>query len=458
MAGLSVPLDEVVHFDADTSSTTTGGESNADSTPVFRVYEEDNDTAILGPTNMTLRTGLTGGYRGTFTASAANGFDVGKWYIVKAFGTVGGVNGKATVLIFRLTPAESSAGVPKVDPSHWGGTAVGSTEVRANIINIAGSAVSQSGGLLNANVTQVSGDSTAADNLEAILDGTGGVTLVASAFTLTTPITANMTQISGDTTAADTLEAMLDSQITGTADSGTTTTMVDSARTEADADYWAGSWIMFTSGTISGQTRLITGFTPGTDTITFAPATTQAVSTNTYEIIPAAKISGVTLVDTTTTNTDMITAAGIRTAVGLASANLDTQLADLPTVAEFEARTLVAANYGTAANQTTLIADTTQIKADLPTRPARGVQLDDVMFMMVDATDGKTPETGITVTATISKDGGAFAACTNAVSEVSGGFYKITLTATELTANSVALKMTGTGCAQTNIAFRTQPT
>ena len=37
--------------------------------------------------------------------------------------------------------------------------------------------------------------------------------------------------------------------------------------------------------------------------------------------------------------------AGVRTAVGLASANLDTQLADLPTVAEFQARTLVAAAY-----------------------------------------------------------------------------------------------------------------
>lgn len=40
----------------------------------------------------------------------------------------------------------------------------------------------------------------------------------------------------------------------------------------------------------------------------------------------AATLARVTLVDTTTTNTDMITAAGIRTAVGLASANLDTQL------------------------------------------------------------------------------------------------------------------------------------
>lgn len=37
--------------------------------------------------------------------------------------------------------------------------------------------------------------------------------------------------------------------------------------------------------------------------------------------------------------------ADVRDAIGLASANLDTQLADLPTVAEFEARTLVAAAY-----------------------------------------------------------------------------------------------------------------
>lgn len=60
------------------------------------------------------------------------------------------------------------------------------------------------------NVAQISGDSTAADNLEAILDGTGGVTLVASAFTLTTPITANATQISGDATAADNAESFFD--------------------------------------------------------------------------------------------------------------------------------------------------------------------------------------------------------------------------------------------------------
>lgn len=96
--------------------------------------------------------------------------------------------------------------------------------------------------------------------------------------------------------------------------------------------------------------------------------------------------------------------------------------------------------------------------ADSPNRPTRTVQFDLPPFMMVDETDGYSPETGVTVTATISKDGAAFAACTNSVSEISGGYYKITLTATEMTATTIALKFTGTGCRQTNISFTTQPT
>jgi hypothetical protein len=42
-------------------------------------------------------------------------------------------------------------------------------------------------------------------------------------------------------------------------------------------------------------------------------------------------------------------AAGVRAALGLAAANLDTQLADIPTVAEFNARSLVSSGYAPAA-------------------------------------------------------------------------------------------------------------
>jgi hypothetical protein len=45
-------------------------------------------------------------------------------------------------------------------------------------------------------------------------------------------------------------------------------------------------------------------------------------------------------------------AADIRSAVGLAAANLDTQLGDVPTVAEFNARTLPSADYFDAATDT----------------------------------------------------------------------------------------------------------
>lgn len=47
----------------------------------------------------------------------------------------------------------------------------------------------------------------------------------------------------------------------------------------------------------------------------------------------------------TASYTAPLDAAGTRNALGLSSANLDTQLGDIPTVAEFNARTIVSANY-----------------------------------------------------------------------------------------------------------------
>jgi len=126
------------------------------------------------------------------------------------------------------------------------------------------------------------------------------------------PTTIAAVQTTVDLISANVNDRMPSALTKGTADTGSTTTMVDSVRTEADTDYWKGGLIRFTSGTISGQVRVITGFTPASDTITFSPVTTQAVSTNTYEILPAGDVNRAILVDTTTTNTD---AAAIQTVV-----------------------------------------------------------------------------------------------------------------------------------------------
>lgn len=60
-------------------------------------------------------------------------------------------------------------------------------------------------------------------------------------------------------------------------------------------------------------------------------------------------------------------AAGVRAAVGLASANLDTQLADIPTVSEFNARTIASADYATASALATVDTEVGDILVDTGT-------------------------------------------------------------------------------------------
>lgn len=157
-----------------------------------------------------------------------------------------------------------------------------------------------------------------------------------------------------DASIATTAAAKIRSVTRGTADSGSTTTMVDAARTETDVDHWKGSLILF--GTGLNQSRLITGFNPTTDTITFTPPTTQAISTHEYEILPAARVdlhswlgsvvnslvAGRVDASVGAMAADTLTAAATA-ADFLAEVNteVDTALADYdaPTFAELDART-----------------------------------------------------------------------------------------------------------------------
>lgn len=74
-----------------------------------------------------------------------------------------------------------------------------------------------------------------------------------------------------------------------------------------------------------------------------------------------------TNLDAAVSSRSTLSQADVRSAVGLASANLDTQLADIPTVSEFEARTLIAASYfdPTSDTVTTDAASRTASQADV---------------------------------------------------------------------------------------------
>lgn len=153
----------------------------------------------------------------------------------------------------------------------------------------AGETLTVTSGIASADAVQISGDSAAADNLEAAFDETAG------------PVP---------------LFGIVDQ---GTAQSATSTTVVIRAAAAFADDAVVGCTIGVLGSTQGyWQFREITDSVGATDTVTVDAFTVTPSGTITYKIFggaPAASSS----------------AAAIRDAVGLASANLDTQLGDIDT-------------------------------------------------------------------------------------------------------------------------------
>lgn len=75
-----------------------------------------------------------------------------------------------------------------------------------------------------------------------------------------------------------------------------------------------------------------------------------------------------------------------------------------------------------------------------------------VMVLMVDSTDHVTGKTGLTLTVTASKDGGAFASISPTVTERGNGWYNVALTASHTdTLGDLALHITGTAADPTDL-------
>lgn len=170
------------------------------------------------------------------------------------------------------------------------------------------------GGNMKVDVLAISGDTTAADNAEAFFDGTGyaGTNNVIPTVTTTT----NVTTVNG--LAANVITAAATASDFGT---------------EIGTAVWATATRTLTAGTniVLAKGTGVTGFTD-------------------------------------------IDAAGVRTAVGLASANLDTQLAALPTDADVSAAVWNAAtaSYGTAGTYGALVE--TNLDAAITSRMATYTQ------------------------------------------------------------------------------------
>ena len=75
-----------------------------------------------------------------------------------------------------------------------------------------------------------------------------------------------------------------------------------------------------------------------------------------------------------------------------------------------------------------------------------------LMILMVDSADHVTGKTGLTLTLTLSKDGGAFASISPTVTERGSGWYSVALTSSHTdTAGDLVLHATGTGADPTDV-------
>ena len=342
--------------------------------------------------------------------------------------------------------------------------------------------------------TSIAAVQTAVDNIQTQVDTTG-VALLATAVDAVwdealTGATHNIATSAGKRLRQAGIDVLLIREETCQAGASASTVIIDNGASGTNNFYDHMSLIL-TGGTGSGQVRSIHNYVGASFTADVEPDwLTTPDETSTYTIIATGSVhvheitaDGLaqinaevdTALDTAVPGAptahsinervkavdDLTQASGagdLASVKGTVEAIPTTAMRGTDSAALASAWTATRAGYVdelAAANLPT-VADAIQAKTDLlPSEPAKNVALSNFTFLMVLASDHVTPATGKTIVEEISKDGGAFAACTNAAAEIGNGFYKIDLTQAEMNANVIALKFTETDCDQRSIVIVT---
>lgn len=272
-------------------------------------------------------TGIHGFSIDTGDNTDAGFYTVGAWFtVVVSAITVDSQTVSFIACQFRLMPAESVAGKPKVDTDTFGGSAgtFSSGRPEVNTTHAAGTAWG-SGAITAASIaadaitaakiadgaidaaTFAAGAITAsAIAADAITDAkvaadvtiasvTGAVGSVTAAVTVGTnndktgyslaaDQAVNVTKISGSATAADNLEAGALGLVSSTCAAGSTTTSIVTNLTEATDDHYNGRVITFTSGALAGQSSSISDYNGTTKTLTIVAVTEAPANTDPFVI------------------------------------------------------------------------------------------------------------------------------------------------------------------------------
>lgn len=120
---------------------------------------------------------------------------------------------------------------------------------------------------------------------EATADKDAILAVLPTALTAGGNIKADVIAVSGDTTAADRLEAALDGTVTGSVnDASATTTSFVTDLSSAVNDYYNGRILTFTSGALVGQQTQITDYVGATKTVTVTALTSAPANAVTFVV------------------------------------------------------------------------------------------------------------------------------------------------------------------------------
>lgn len=156
------------------------------------------------------------------------------------------------------------------------------------------------------------------------------------------------------------------------------------------------------------------------------------------------------------TTTAPLTATTVRSAVGLASADLDSQLAAIPTTAALTASGVrTAVGLATANLDTQLTGLTTSVNNVRQATVRKNQTYSDFVFPMKLSSDHFSAATGRTVTATRSLDGGAFTAASGSVTEISAGMYQFDALAADTNGDTVTWKFSAAASDDTVVTIKT---
>lgn len=86
-------------------------------------------------------------------------------------------------------------------------------------------------------------------------------------------------------------------EVSSTADSGSTTTLVDATLSQASG-FWVGAYIVFTDGANDGEARKITGYNGTTGTLSWTTPLSNAVTASDGYVVTFYYVSGLTVSDT----------------------------------------------------------------------------------------------------------------------------------------------------------------